>query len=88
MKRLNEKVLEESFDMKPDSIYEITIRLSKEEKNCLTSLIEHYYHEEEKHFCENGENGDHIYLYWLKFLDGLPQDYIGELKNRLFSSLN
>jgi hypothetical protein len=80
MKRLNEKVLKESFDMKPDSIYEITIRLSKEEKNCLTSLIKHYYHEEEKHFYESGENGDHIYLYWLKFLDELPEDYRGRIK--------
>jgi hypothetical protein len=76
MKRLNEKILEDSFGMKPHSIYDLTIRLNKKEMNCLTSLIKHYYYDESDHYYETGQDKDHIYLYWLKFLDGLPQEYI------------
>ena len=88
MNKLNEKILEYSFRLKPDKIYELTIRLNKKEMNCLTSLINHYYNDEETHYFETGEDKDHIYLYWLKFLDGLPQEYKGKLKNRLFPPLN
>ena len=76
MKKLNEKILEDSFGIKPDSIYDLTIRLSKEEMNCLTSLIKHYYYDESDHYYETDQDKDHIYLYWLKFLNGLPQEYI------------
>ena len=84
MKQLNEDILNQSFGMENDSIYELTIRLSGYEKECLTSIIDHHYKEEEKHFWEMEDLGEeynkqHIFNLWSVFIKCLPEEYKSEL---------